>query len=63
MNSTPASKTLAWEIRDGKFCQEFYRTNAWDCGDISIIARKGDKIRYFNPNGAIRDDGTIIDGG
>ncbi|MGI9437257.1 MAG: hypothetical protein ACR2Q4_20900 [Geminicoccaceae bacterium] len=63
VNSEAAVKELSWEVREGKFCQELYRTDYWDCGDISIIARKADKIRYFNHSGSVRDEGTIVEGG
>ena len=51
---------LRWEVRDGKFCQELYRSDEWDCGDISRIAIKGDQYRSYNASGSLRDEGTIV---
>ncbi len=52
-----------WEVRDGKFCQELYRSSEWDCGDLSKILIKGNKYRSFNASGSLRDEGTIVEGG
>ncbi|MEM7045636.1 MAG: hypothetical protein AAF543_22725 [Pseudomonadota bacterium] len=60
VNSTQGVKELRWEAREGKFCQELYRSDQWDCGDISIIAIKDDGYRSFNTSGALRDEGTIV---
>lgn len=63
VNSQQGVRELRWEARDGKFCQELYRSDQWDCGDLSIIAIKGDKYRSFNASGSLRDEGTIVKGG
>lgn len=63
VNSTQAVKELRWEARDGEFCQELYRSDQWDCGDLSVIAIKGDQYRSFNVGGSLRDEGTIVQRG
>ena len=63
VNSQQGVKELRWEVRDGKFCQELYRSDQWDCGDLSTIAIKDDKYRSFNASGSLRDEGTIVQGG
>lgn len=60
VNSTQGVRELRWEARDGKFCQELYRSDQWDCGDLSVIALKGDQYRSFNASGSLRDEGTIV---
>lgn len=60
VNSTQGVRELRWEARDGKFCQELYRSDQWDCGDLSVIAIKDDKYRSFNASGSLRDEGTIV---
>lgn len=61
VNSQQAVKELRWEAREGKFCQELYRSDQWDCGDLSVIVIKGDKYRSFNASGSLRDEGTIVE--
>jgi len=63
VNSQQGVKELRWEARDGKFCQELYRSDQWDCGDLSVIVIKGDQYRSFNASGSLRDEGTIVEGG
>ena len=63
VNSTQGVKELRWEARDGNFCQELYRSDQWDCGDLSVIAIKGDQYRSFNASGSLRDEGTIVQRG
>ncbi len=54
---------LRWEVRDGKFCQELYRSDEWDCGEVSKIAIKDDAYRSYNASGSLRDEGTIVQWG
>lgn len=63
VNSTQGVRELRWEARDGKFCQELYRSDQWDCGDLSIIAIKDDEYRSFNASGSLRDEGKIVQRG
>ena len=60
VNSTQGVRELRWDARDGQFCQELYRSDQWDCGDLSIIAIKGDLYRSFNASGSLRDEGKIV---
>lgn len=63
VNSTQGVKELRWEVRDGAFCQELYRSDQWDCGDLSTIAIKEDGYRSFNASGSLRDEGKIVQPG
>lgn len=60
VNSTQGVRELRWEARDGRFCQELYRSDQWDCGNLSVIAIKDDLYRSFNASGSLRDEGKII---
>jgi len=63
VNSTQGVRELRWEAREGAFCQELYRSDQWDCGNLSVIALKGDQYRSFNASGSLRDEGKIIQRG